>query len=219
MVRRVMVLLLLLSISMDAAGFRADIAPITANVKNRMIEGNSWHRGCPVTLHDLRYIRLSYHDFQGKSRIGELVMHKEAAGDIVKIFKELYEIGYPVKSMRLVSDFGGNDWRSIEADNTSAFNCRKATGSRQWSKHAYGRAIDLNPIENPYISRSGHIAHKESLRYRKRVHHANDTKAEEKAVLLKRDKATGIFKKYGWRWGGDWIGTKDYQHFYKPQEK
>ncbi len=142
-------------------------------------------------------------------------MHKEVAGDIVAIFRELYAAGYPVRQMRLVSDFGGNDWRSIEAGNTSAFNCRPATGSRKWSKHAYGRAIDLNPIENPYISRSGHIAHKASEKYRKRVHR-KPSDPGDRALLLKGDKATRIFKKYGWKWGGDWSGTKDYQHFFKP---
>ena len=207
---------LLLVATVSEAGFVADVGPISANVKKRMMEGKSWHKECPVSLNDLRYIRLSYLDFQGRTKTGELVMHKEAAKEIVKIFKELYAAGYPVKSMRLVSDFGGNDWRSIEADNTSAFNCRRATGSSQWSKHAYGRAIDLNPIENPYISRSGHISHKESLRYRRRVHGSKIRSAEDKAVLLKNDRAVVIFKKYGWRWGGDWPGTKDYQHFYKP---
>jgi hypothetical protein len=115
--------------------------------------------------------------------------------------------------MKLVSDYKGSDWQSIEADNTSAFNCRKATGSKHWSKHSYGKAIDLNPIENPYISRFGHISHKASQQYRKRVHKKQT--AADKAVLLKNDKAVQIFKKYGWKWGGDWSGVKDYQHFSK----
>jgi len=115
--------------------------------------------------------------------------------------------------MRLVSDYNGNDWQSIEADNTSAFNCRKATGSTHWSRHSYGKAIDLNSIENPYISRSGRIAHKASLQYRKRVHR-NDS-AADRAVLLRNDTAVKIFKKHGWKWGGDWSGVKDYQHFSK----
>ena len=180
-----------------------------------MIKGNSWRKDCPVGLSDLRYIRLSYYDFNGKSRTGELVVHKSAAKDIVAVFKELYGMKYPVRGMRLVSDFGGNDWRSIEADNTSAFNCRPATGSKKWSKHAYGRAIDINPIENPYIARSGRIAHNASQRYRKRVHR-EDNRAAERAVLIESDKAIAIFRKYGWKWGGDWTGAKDYQHFFKP---
>ncbi len=195
------------------SSFKADISKITPEVKQRMIKGNSWRKGCPVHLNDLRYIRLTYRDFNGRDARGEMIVHKDVASEVTQIFKELYEIGYPIRKMKLVSDYKGSDWQSIEADNTSAFNCRKATGSRHWSKHSYGKAIDLNSIENPYISRSGHISHKASQQYRKRVH-KNHT-AADKAVLLKSDKAVHIFKKYGWKWGGDWSGVKDYQHFSK----
>jgi len=205
----------LFSMTVLLADYSYHISPITAEVKKRMIQGNSWRKGCPVKLDDLRSIHVSYYDFQGKIKRGELIMHKEAAKDIAAIFGDLYAIAYPVRGVRPVRDFGGNDWRSIEADNTSAFNCRPATGSKKWSKHAYGRAIDLNPIENPYIARSGKIAHRASQKYRKRVHHDAHDPAD-KAILLKNDKATQIFKKYGWRWGGDWSGVKDYQHFVKP---
>jgi hypothetical protein len=195
------------------AEYRANISQITPQIKKRMIKGNSWRKGCPVGLNDLRYLRIAYLDFNGQSTVGELIVHKDVSDEVVEIFEGLYEIGYPIRKMRLVSDYKGSDWQSIEADNTSAFNCRKATGSKKWSKHSYGKAIDINPIENPYISRSGRISHKESLQYRKRVHR-NSTYAD-KAVLLKNDKATKIFKKYGWKWGGDWSGVKDYQHFSK----
>ena len=195
------------------SSFKADISKITPEVKQRMIKGNSWRKGCPVHLNDLRYIRLTYRDFNGRDARGEMIVHKDVASEVTQIFKELYEIGYPIRKMKLVSDYKGSDWQSIEADNTSAFNCRKATGSKHWSKHSYGKAIDLNSIENPYISRSGHISHKASQQYRKRVH-KNHT-AADKAVLLKSDKAVHIFKKYGWKWGGDWSGVKDYQHFSK----
>ena len=187
------------------------ITPITPAIKERMIQGNSWHKGCPVGLQDLRYLRIKYLNFKGETKLGEMIVHKDVADEVVDIFHELYTIGYPIHEMKLVSDYKGNDWHSIEADNTSAFNCRNATGSKKWSRHSYGKAIDLNSIENPYISRSGRIAHKASLQYRKRVH-KKDTVAD-KAVLLKNDKATKIFKKYGWKWGGDWYGVKDYQHF------
>jgi hypothetical protein len=178
-----------------------------------MIRGKSWNRECPTHLRDLRYIRVVHHDFNYIDIVGELIVHKSIANEIVWIFEELYNIGYPIRQMRLVSDFGGNDWKSIEADNTSAFNCRKATGSKKWSKHAFGRAIDINPLENPYISRKGHISHRVSLKYRKRVHKNNSPM--DRAVLLPRDEATLIFKNYGFKWGGDWRYTKDYQHFFK----
>ena len=173
-----------------------------------MIRGNSWRLGCPVGPKELRYIQVKHYNFKGTTTIGEIVIHKDISNQTVKIFKELYNIKYPIKQMRLVSDFGGSDWQSIEADNTSALNCRKVTSSKtKWSKHAYGKAIDINPIENPYISRSGKISHKKSQRYRTREPNRH------KALLYKDSKAVKIFKKYGWRWGGDWNSIKDYQHF------
>jgi poly-gamma-glutamate synthesis protein (capsule biosynthesis protein) len=156
--------------------FEATIKPINKYIKQRMVTGRTWHKGCPVSPDDLRYIRLKHRNFYRSERMGEIIVHKD-----------------------------------IEADNTSAFNCRNATGSKKWSKHSYGKAIDINPIENPYISRKGRISHQKSLIYRKRVH--KKSTFADKAVLLKDDKATKIFKKYGWKWGGDWSGVKDYQHF------
>ena len=196
------------------AQFNANISPITPEIKKRMVNGNSWHNSCPVPLSNLRYVQVNHWDFNGKTVSGEIIVNKDIANEVVYIFEELYNIHYPIRQMRLVSDFNGNDWKSIDADNTSAFNCRAVTGNKKkWSKHAYGRAIDLNPLENPYISKTGHISHKGSLKYRKRVH--KDKTYSDQAILLKNDKATQIFKKYGWRWGGDWRYSKDYQHFIK----
>ena len=190
------------------------VSMLSDNIQHRMKKGNSWHKGCPVGLQDLRYLRIKYLNFEGETKLGEMIVHKEVADEVVDIFHELYTIGYPIHKMKLVSDYKGNDWQSIEADNTSAFNCRNATGSKKWSKHSYGKAIDINPIENPYISRKGRISHKASLQYRKRVHRL-DIHPDNWALLLKNDKATKIFKKYGWKWGGDWAVVKDYQHFSK----
>jgi hypothetical protein len=207
-------LFVLISIPLSLfAEYQADISKITLEIKARMIKGNSYRKGCPVGLEDLRYLRIKHKNFIGKEQTGELVVHKDVAKEVVQIFKALYEVDYPIYQMRLVSDYQGNDWRSIEADNTSGFNCRKATGSNHWSKHSYGKAIDINPIENPYISRSGRISHKASLVYRKRVH--QNSSYTDRAVLLPDDQAVKIFKKYGWKWGGDWYGVKDYQHFSK----
>ncbi len=196
------------------AGSHATVASIGPEVEQRMLKGNSYRKGCPVTLNDLRYLRLPYIGFDGKEHRGEMIVHKAVAREVTEIFETLYRMEYPIRQMRLVSDFGGSDWQSIEADNTSAFNCRNATGSKKWSKHSYGKAIDLNPIENPYIARSGRIVHKASLKYRKRVRHRNLHPAD-RAVLLKDDAVVRLFKRYGWQWGGDWHGVKDYQHFSK----
>jgi len=195
------------------AEYISNISKITPEIKKRMIKGNSWRKGCPVPLRDLRYLKVTYMDFNGKDKTGEIIVHKNVSVEVREIFRSLYKIAYPIRKMKLASDYKGNDWQSIESGNTSAFNCRSATGSKKWSKHSYGKAIDINPIENPYIARNGRISHKASLKYRKRVH--KNTTSADKAVLLKNGKATKIFKKYDWKWGGDWFGVKDYQHFSK----
>ncbi len=213
MKKTILLLPILLSTALFSQ-FNYNISPITSEVKERMLQADSWRESCPIPLLDLRYVQMNYLDFNGETQSGEIIVHKEVADEVVSIFSELYEIGYPIRQMRLVSDFNADDWESIDADNTSAFNCRPVTGNKKkWSKHAYGRAIDLNPLENPYVSRTGHISHKASLKYKKRRHRKNTN--ADKAVLLKRDKATKIFKKYGWSWGGDWRTIKDYQHFVK----
>ena len=209
-------ILLLTTITTTAlfSQFNYNISEITPAVKERMLKANSWRQTCPVSLLNLRYINVNHLNFNGQTVSGEIIVHKDVADEVVNIFADLYEINYPIRQMRLVADFEANDWESIEADNTSAFNCRPVTGNKKkWSKHAYGRAIDINPIENPYVSRKGYISHKASWKYKKRVH-KNNTYAD-RAVLLKYDKATKIFKKYGWSWGGDWRTVKDYQHFFK----
>ncbi len=116
--------------------------------------------------------------------------------------------------MRLISDYRGNDWLSIENDNTSAFNCRKVTGGKNWSKHAYGKAIDINPIENPYIRKSGKIAHKASYKYKIRKHKNLKNRAD-KAMIIEGDKALKIFIKRGWFWGKYFKSARDLQHFQK----
>jgi len=195
------------------AGDNFFVAKISPNIQERMIQGKSWNKSCPVSLQDLRYLRLRYRDFQGKTQMGEMIVHKTLAFEVGQIFSALYENAYPIRKIQLVLEYQANDWKSIEAGNTSAFNCRRATGSQKWSKHAYGKAIDLNPIENPYISGTGYIAHKASLKYKIRAH---DNKLfANKAMLLANDKTVEIFKKYGWKWGGDWKKVKDYQHFSK----
>lgn len=201
------------SLTLLYAEYQSNIYKISPEIKKRMIKGNSWRKGCPVSLANLRYLRMKHLDFKGKEGMGELIVHKDVSYEVIAIFESLYKMGYPIYKMKLVSEYNGNDWQSIEAGNTSAFNCRNATGSKKWSKHSYGKAIDINPIENPYISRSGRISHKASLAYRKRVHKKHTS--ADKSVLLKGDKAVQVFKKYGWIWGGDWSGVKDYQHFSK----
>ncbi len=209
---KIITILSVLTVTMWAE-YSSSISPITPEIKKRMIKGNSWKKGCPVPLKDLRYLRIKHIDFHGEEQMGEMIVHKEVSVEVTEIFKALYKAGHPIKKMRLVSDYKGNDWQSIEADNTSAFNCRNATGSKKFSKHSYGKAIDINPIENPYVFRAGKSSHKASKPFLKRKRTSEST--SQRAKLLPDDNAVKIFKEYGWKWGGDWSGVKDYQHFSK----
>jgi len=191
-----------------SANFSANISPITPKIKQRMINGNSYRAGCPISLNSLRYLTLTYIGFDGKEHTGELIVNKSVANDFVSIFRELYNIKYPIRKMKLVSNYHGSDFASIEADNTSAFNCRPVDGTNRWSKHSYGKAIDINPIENPFVTKSGHTSHKASRKYLKRV-------KTNKAVITGGDKVVKIFQKYGFKWGGYFNSYKDYQHFAK----
>jgi hypothetical protein len=187
------------------AGFRGEISPISRALRAHMT-GVSWHRGCPVPLSNLRLLTLSYRGFDQRSHTGRLVVNKNVAKQVVAVFRNLFGADFPIRRMQLVDAYGGSDFRSIEADNTSAFNCRVATGSTSWSNHAYGLAIDINPIENPYVTASGSAAHRASRPYLNRSQIRRGM-AYPGGVLV------GTFSSIGWGWGGYWSGDRDYQHF------
>jgi D-alanyl-D-alanine carboxypeptidase len=188
-----------------APGFHARVQPIPPAVRAQM-SGVSWRPGCPVGFADLRLVTLTYHGFDGRAHTGRLVANKDAAGALVGVFRRLYASRFPIRRMDLVDKYGGDDFRSIEADNTSAFNCRPATGSSRWSQHAYGRAIDVNPIENPYVTSAGTTSHRAGRPYLDRSRHRPGM-AYGGGVLVE------AFQAAGWGWGGSWSGVKDYQHF------
>ena len=213
MIKKTILLASFLTTGTLFAQFNFNISKIDSTVKSRMIKGGSWRKECPVPLRDLRYVQVNHWNFEGETVSGELIVHKDIAWNIIYVFEDLYNVNYAVNQMHLVSDYSAKDWASIEADNTSAFNCRLTTGKKTWSRHSYGRAIDINPIENPYISRTGHISHKASEKYRKREHR-NLNDLADRALLLETDPATLIFNNHGFKWGGKW-NTKDYQHFVK----
>jgi len=184
--------------------FRAVIRALTASERADMTP-SVWRRGCPVALEGLRHVSLPYIGFGGRSRRGALVVNASAADDVVAVFRALYRARFPIRRMQPIQRYGGSDFRSIEADNTSAFNCRPATGSSSWSQHAYGLAIDVNPIENPYVSR-GRTSHRASVPFLDRHPYRRGMAVEGGAPVR-------AFDARGWSWGGRWSGTIDYQHF------
>jgi hypothetical protein len=193
--------------SATAAGppFRASVTPLPAALRATMT-GVSWRPGCPVGLDELRLVRASHWGFDGQVRTGRLIVHRDVASDVAGVLRRLYAERFPIRRMVPVDAYGGSDFRSIEADNTSAFNCRPVEGTSRWSEHAYGRAIDLNPIENPYVTSDGTSSHRASRTYLRRSP-ARPGMAVEGGVVVR------AFATVGWSWGGGWSGVRDYQHF------
>ncbi|MDP9864285.1 MULTISPECIES: M15 family metallopeptidase [Streptosporangium] len=181
-------------------------AKVTKVARDRL--RHSWRPGCPVPVGDLRLITMTYWGFDDRPHTGELVVNKSAADDIVTVFRRLYDWRWPIRRMELVDVYKGDDFDSIDADNTSAFNCRPATGSSNWSQHAYGRAVDINPRENPYLSSDGSVAHKNARKFARRP-------IDAPGVINPGDRVVRAFERVDWEWGGYWSGIKDYQHFSK----
>lgn len=160
-------------------------------------------------LPDLRYLRLLYYDYNGRVRKGEMVCNKAIAEDLLYIFKELYKAQYPIAGIRLTDDFDGDDIRSMEANNTSCFNYRTATNSEKLSAHALGMAVDINPLQNPYVK--GEVVEPEAARP------YADRTAEFGHKITEDDLCCRLFRSRGFQWGGSWTSVKDYQHFEKKQ--
>ena len=167
--------------------------------------GVSWRKGCPVALRDLRVLTLAHWGFDGHVRTGRVIVHRGAVRELVAVFRDLYAAGFPIRRMVPIDAYGGSDFRSIEADNTSAFNCRFVDGTTHWSNHAYGTAIDVNPIENPYVA-GGRTSHRASRQYVSRTPRLPGMAFEGGALVR-------AFDRVGWGWGGRWTSVKDYQHF------
>jgi D-alanyl-D-alanine carboxypeptidase len=166
---------------------------------------HSYRAGCPVAPPDLRTLRLAYWGFDRRAHTGKLVVHRRVARDVVAVFRTLYAARFPIRRMVPVSAYRGDDDASMAADNTSAFNCRFVGGTRRWSMHAYGEAIDLNPVENPYVQ-GARVSPPAGRRYLAR----DDVRPGMVTHGSPPDRA---FAAIGWRWGGRWSGSKDYQHF------
>lgn len=197
----------------DAEGVIADgfyYLPLTGALKGR-ITGMSFPDGeAETTYDDLRYIRLKYFDFEGKEHEdGELIVNAQLAAEVAEIFYELYKAKYPFASVRLVDDYGepGDDNLSMAANNTSAFNYRVVTGTDTLSLHSYGAAIDINPVQNPYVD-GERVVPEAGIEYL-------DRSLALPGMIGHDDLCYQLFAESGWRWGGDWEGDKDYQHFSK----
>lgn len=165
----------------------------------------SWRPGCPVGPADLRRVVVSFWGYDGQVHHGELIVHRDVAPAMVRTFSRLYDQRFQIRRMHRIDRYGGNDDRSMAANNTSGFNCRVVAGTSTYSEHAYGRAVDINPEQNPYVRGStvlppsGRPWTDRSLRVPGMIHPGDAT--------------VRAFAAEGWGWGGNWTSAKDYQHF------
>jgi hypothetical protein len=152
-------------------------------------------------------VRVSYYGFDHAVHTGTLVANVSVTSTIGIVFRRLYDAQFPIRRMLPVAAYDGDDDASMAADNTSAFNCRAAvsSGSQHWSMHAYGKAVDVNPVENPYIFNGG-VLPPNGARYTDRSRSAPGM-AKPGGALVR------AFAASGWGWGGTWSSSKDYQHF------
>ncbi|MDP3889470.1 MAG: M15 family metallopeptidase [bacterium] len=187
--------------------FYATCEKITPAIKNKM--KYSWKKNSPVPLEDLRYITVSHYDFDGSVAQGEIVMHYLVADDIIEIFKELFNVKFPIQSMKLVDNFNASDDDSMDANNCYAHCTRFVDHTRWWSNHSFGIAIDINPIQNPCLTR-GDFWPKAAKKYLDRT-------VSQPGMITKNSFIYNLFIKRGWVWGGECFGLSyiDYHHFQK----
>lgn len=179
------------------------------------IKGKSYKLECDIPLEALSYLKISYYGFDEEVHVGEMIVNSLIAEDTLHIFKELYEAKYPIERMELIDEYDADDNASMEANNTSAFNFRYIDGTTIYSNHAKGFAIDINPLYNPYVREKNG---KEEVLPAIAKPYANRSR-ECEYYIEEKDICYQTFKKYGFSWGGDWNGKKDYQHFEKILEE
>jgi hypothetical protein len=177
--------------------------------EKRKMRGVSWLEGCPIPLDDLRMVEVTHKNNLGFGRTGKMVVHKNLSDNVVNIFRELYQINFPIKQIKPIRKFGGNDNLSMPANNSSSFRCSTLefdSHSRRgtWSEHARGEAIDINPLINPFVTSSGKVIPPEGDRY---------TDRSKPVTGMVTDQVVEIFRRNGYKWGGNWRSSKDYQHF------
>ncbi|MEX2252206.1 MAG: M15 family metallopeptidase [Acidimicrobiia bacterium] len=184
----------------QALPFQSTTNPVTADDLLA-----SWRPGCPLGIEELRAVDVSFWGYDGSVRTGRLIVAADLADQMVAIMHDLYDARFPIERMEPVDVYGGDDDQSMAANNTSAFNCRPVTGGSAWSEHSYGRAIDVNPLVNPYV-RGSTVLPPEGAAYA-------DRSQDAAGMIHAGDVVVGAFAAQGWKWGGYWSSPTDYQHF------
>ncbi len=175
------------------------------------IYGRSFKTDCTTPRSELRYLTVLHVDIEGNIRAGELICHRTIAGELLEIFRTLYDAGYPIERMVLIDRYDADDERSMAANNSSAFNFRFISGTTKPSSHSRGLAVDINPLYNPYVVTRNGRTRVEPEAGRPYV----DRTAAFPYKIERGDRCCQEFLRHGFVWGGDWRSCKDYQHFEK----
>lgn len=189
----------------EEAAAEAQIREVTAAQWGEIVEVGAWRPGCPVGRGELRRVEVNHWDFDGEVRRGVLVVHADVAESVARIFTRLFDAEFPIRRMEPIEVYGGDDLASEQADNTSAFNCRsseQANAPAALSPHANGRAIDVNPLENPWRNPRCDC-------WEPSDEHAE--RVEGKGMILEGGVVWRAFTEEGWIWQN--IDVADYMHF------
>jgi hypothetical protein len=194
------------------APFHSSSKPLPDPVTAQLKAGGFWHQGCPVALSGLRLLTVSYRGFDGQAHTGQLIVNERAVGPLARVFGQLYRLHFPIRHLSVADVYWPIRGRPRDGDVSGSFECRQAvpspcvggTGTGSWSMHAYGLAVDLNPVENPYVG-CGQSRDPAAKRYRDRSRHRPG---------MVTPRVIQAFRSIAWGWGGSWAGdTKDYMHF------
>ncbi len=186
----------------EAPTFVSTVSPVTAETV-----WATWNEDCPLHFDDLSLLTLTYWNLDGEVVTGPLVINTRLVNDVIVAFEGLFEIGFPIERMAQVDDYGGDDKAAMRANVTSGFNCRYVDGTEGWSNHAFGLAIDINPLINPW-ARKGDFLPLEGTKYA-------DREVVIPGMINVGDEAVTVFADLGWSWGGVWQSA-DYMHFSRP---
>ncbi|MFN7038014.1 MAG: M15 family metallopeptidase [Alphaproteobacteria bacterium] len=191
--------------------FSSQIIP--NDIAQDMIEKNIWNEKCPVSIDRLRLLSLSYYGFDNNVHDdGQMIVLDIVSDRVLIIFKELYNKKFPIKKIKLMNDYNGDDDLSMKDNNSSAFMCREITGGGKASLHSYGVAIDINPIQNPYFKPSDQNIILSPI---KSSYFVNRTNIRPGMVETVKD----IFINNGFKiWGGNWNDPIDWMHFQLDRE-
>jgi hypothetical protein len=198
----------------DRSGFHGKIDELPAGLAAEM-RGTTWHPGCPVPLDGLRLLHFNYWGFGGNVLRGPMVVNASVAEDVLWVFHRLYDARFPIKRVSLSTPFHPKAFarhRRIDSNRsvTASFNCRPVVTALgpggEFSQHAYGLAVDLNPLQNPYITSDGFVRNRAAEPY-------TDRSRDLEGMIHEGDVVFRSFAAIGWGWGGNWNGDKDYMHF------